>query len=289
MNREEAFNQYKTLLFSIAYRMLGSVMDAEDVVQEAYLRWHRLPENEDVASPKAYLSTVVTRLCLDQLRSAKARREVYVGPWLPEPLVTAPGSELTERAELADSLSLAFLVLLESLTPNERAAFLLREVFGYEYSEIAHIVDKSEANCRQMVRRAQQHLAARRPRYPVSAEQQLRLTNQFLQACNSGDMQGLIALLSDDIVLYSDGGGKVAAARNPIYGPSPVARFVFGVLSKLPAGFTAELTEVNGQPAFIGQGGGQLFVMAFDFDSDHIRGLQLVVNPDKLQALQIRR
>src|SRR5215208_5389379 len=186
----EAFDRHRQLLFSIAYRMLGSVADAEDVMQESYLRWRRASERE-VRSPKAYLSTVVTRLCLDHLRSARARRVRYVGPWLPEPLVTEPSPDASEVTALDESLSMAFLVLLESLTPTERAVFLLREVFDYDYGEISRLVGKSEANCRQIARRARQSVAARRPRFERSAEQEEHLVERFLEACASGDMEGL--------------------------------------------------------------------------------------------------
>lgn len=180
MSRDEVFDRNRPLLFSMAYRMTGSVMDAEDAVQEAYLRWQRASEDE-VRSPSAYLSKVVTRLCIDRLRSARVRREQYVGPWLPEPLLGEQAKEIAGKAELEDSLSMAFLVLLESLTPVERAVFLLREVFAYEYAEIASLVGKSEANCRQISRRARQSLAARRPRFESSPQQEERLMEGFLQ------------------------------------------------------------------------------------------------------------
>src|SRR3712207_4201920 len=178
--------------------MLGSVAEAEDIVQEAYLRWQEVPETE-VRSPKSYLSAVVTRLSIDRLRSARARREEYVGPWLPEPLVSDRTEEVVDPTELDESLSMAFLVLLESLNPVERAVFLLREVFDYEYEEISRIVGKSEANCRQIARRARQSVAARRPRFERSLEQGEQLTRQFVEACTSGDMEGLLGLLSEDV------------------------------------------------------------------------------------------
>jgi RNA polymerase sigma factor (sigma-70 family) len=197
--------------------MMGSVMDAEDAVQEAYLRWERASE-DDVRSPSAYLSKAVTRLCIDRLRSGRVRREQYVGPWLPEPLLGEQAKEISLAPDLEDTLSMAFLVLLESLTPVERAVFLLREVFDYEYAEIASLVGKSEANCRQISRRARQSVAATRPRFESSPQQEERLIESFLQASLSGDMEALLALLSDDVTLYSDGGGRTRAALNPIYG-----------------------------------------------------------------------
>lgn len=288
MLQVEAFNEYRPLLFSIAYRMLGSAMDAEDMVQEAFLRWQRAPETT-VSSPKAYLSTVVTRLCLDYLKSARVQREVYVGPWLPEPLPTGQDPAQTGTTELAESLSIAFLAVLETLSPVERAVFLLHEVFEYDYSEIGPIVEKSEANCRQMVHRARQHLNERRPRYSVSPEQRERLLNQFLQTCASGDMDGLIKILSEDITLRSDGGGKASAARNPVQGAEKVARFMLGLFSKIPPDFTIRIMEINGQPAIVGYLKQQPFnVISFDFGPDHIRGINTILNPDKLTGLKIK-
>jgi RNA polymerase sigma-70 factor (ECF subfamily) len=264
----------------MAYRMLGSVMDAEDVVQEAYLRWQRAAREEEVRSPKSYLAAVVTRLCIDQLRSARARREEYVGPWLPEPLPT-------DRALLDESLSMAFLVLLESLNPTERAVFLLREVFDYDYREISQLVDKSEENCRQIARRARQSVAARRPRFESSPEQEERLMGRFLEACFGGDMDGLLALLSEDVTLWSDGGGKTRAALNPIYGADNVARFIWGILRKAPPGFAVRRASVNGRPGIIGyfEDGRPHSVVTFDVAEGSIRAIRLVVNPEKLRAV----
>ncbi|HEX8746521.1 MAG TPA: sigma-70 family RNA polymerase sigma factor, partial [Pyrinomonadaceae bacterium] len=184
MERLEIFNEHRRLLFSLAYRMLGSVADAEDMVQETFLRWQAAPE-EEIKAPKAYLSTIVTNLCINHLTSARRRREEYVGPWLPEPLIADESQDPMRNIQMADSLSMAFMVLLESLTPTERACFLLREVFDYEYEEIASMVGKSEANCRQMVSRARLHVRERRPRFDVSSEKKTRLTEQFMQACAS--------------------------------------------------------------------------------------------------------
>jgi RNA polymerase sigma-70 factor (ECF subfamily) len=285
MTREEQFDAHRPLLFSIAYRMLGSVMDAEDVVQDAYLRWEKAAEAE-IQSPKAYLSTIVTRLCLDHLRSARAQREEYVGPWLPEPLMSDPAPDVADTAALHETLSMAFLVLLESLTPVERAIFLLHDVFGYEFSEIAGIVDRSEANCRQLARRARGYVEARRPRFESSAAQQERLTQQFLRACSVGDLPGLVATLADDITLWADGGGKVQAARNPIHGADAVARFLLGVLRKAPAGLDTRFARVNGQPGVVSYLDGRPFaVLLIDVAGERIQGLRFVVNPDKLRHL----
>ena len=284
MARIEDFERHRSLLFSIAYRMLGSVADAEDVVQEAYLRWQVAPA--EVRSPKSYLSAVITRLSIDRLRSARARREEYFGPWLPEPLVSERAEEVTVVDELDESLSMAFLVLLESLNPVERAVFILREVFDYDYEEISHIVGKSEANCRQIARRARQSVAARRPRFESSPEQEERLIQQFVEACMNGDMEGLVGLLSEDVTLWSDGGGKVAAAPYPIHGPEKVARFLVGVLRTVPPGFSARLTRVNGGSGVVGYVDGHpTSVVALDIADGRFRGVRIVVNPEKLRAV----
>ena len=279
----EDFERHRSLLFSIAYRMLGSVAEAEDIVQESYLRWQESCETE-VRSPRSYLSAVVTRLSIDRLRSA--RREEYIGPWLPEPLISDRAEELAAHDELDESLSMAFLVLLESLNPVERAVFLLREVFGYDYEEISSIVRKSEANCRQIARRARQSVAARRPRFERSLEKEKMLTERFVEACMSGDMEGLLELLSEDVTLWSDGGGKVAAAPYPIHGPEKVARFLVGVLRTVPPGFFAHPARVNGGPGAIGYVDDHpTGVVALDVAEGRIRRVRIVVNPDKLRTV----
>lgn len=282
-SRIRDFDRHRPLLFSIAYRMLGSVMDAEDIVQEAFVRWQGASEGE-VRSPRAYLSAVVTRLSIDQLRSARVRREEYVGPWLPEPLPEEPAPDVADAAALNESLSVAFLVLLESLTPTERAVFLLREVFDYDYDEISRLVGKSEANCRQIAHRARGYVAARRPRFERSPEQEERLTGSFLEACMDGDMEGLLELLAEDIVLWSDGGGKVRAALNPIRGSDRVARFFMGILGKAPPGLVVRQTRVNGQPGIIGYyaNGQPQSVTTFDIAEERIRAIHILVNPEKL-------
>ncbi len=283
--RTEDFERHRSLLFSIAYRMLGSVTDAEDIVQEAYLRWQEAPETE-VRSPKPYLSAVVTRLSIDRLRSARARREEYVGPWLPEPLVSERAEDAGGTTELDESLSMAFMVLLESLNPVERAVFLLREVFDYDYEEISRIVGKSEDNCRQIAHRARQSVAARRPRFERSPELEERLTERFVEACVSGNMEGLLGLLSEDVTLWSDGGGKVAAAPYPIYGPERVARFLLGVLRTVPPGFSACPVRINGRPGVVGYVDGHpTSVVALDVADGRLRGVRIVVNPEKLRAV----
>ncbi|MCH7697683.1 MAG: RNA polymerase sigma-70 factor [Chloroflexi bacterium] len=281
----QAFTEYRPLLFSIAYRMLGSVMDAEDAVQETYLRWEQANEAE-IESLKAYLSTIITRLCIDQLRSARVQREQYIGPWLPEPLITEDSTDMEENAALADSLSMAFLVMLESLGPVERAAFLLREVFEYDYAEVAAIVGKSESNCRQLVHRAKTRVTEHRPRFDTSHTQAQEITAQFLIAATTGDIDKLLDLLSEDATLWSDGGGKVAAAINPIYGADRIARFLIGLMRKAPEKFDARLAQINGQPGGIAYDEGRPFIAAaIEVIDGEICGIRVVNNPDKLQHL----
>lgn len=282
----EIYERYRPLLFSIAYRMLGSVSDSEDILQEAFVSWQRASAKEEIRSPKSYLSALVTHLCIDQLRSAKARREKYVGSWLPEPLLTESDPETDDVLPLDKTLSMAFLVLLESLSPVERAVFILREVFGYEYPEISRIVGKSEANCRQIARRARQSVAARRPRFESSPEQEERLARGFITASANGDMEELLALLSEDVILYSDGGGKARAPLKPVYGADKVTRFLIGVLGKYPPA-SVESVRVNGGPAILAYDaeGRPVGVLALEISGDRIGAMYMVVNPEKLVSL----
>jgi RNA polymerase sigma-70 factor (ECF subfamily) len=285
MRAIDAFTEHRPLLFGIAYRMLGSVMDAEDAVQETYMRWQQA-NDANVRSAKSYLSTIVTRHCIDQLRSARRQREQYIGPWLPEPLITDNMPELHERPELAESISMAFLVLLEALSPVERAVFLLRDVFDYEYTEIARIVDKGEANCRQMARRARQHVAERDQRFDVSRTQVEELMRHFLRAAAEGDMDALLSMLAEDATVWSDGGGKVAAALNPVAGAAKVARFFVGVLKKAPGIMEGRVVEVNGTPGVITYLDGKLYsILTLDMDGDRVRAVRVVNNPEKLRHL----
>lgn len=282
MQSTDTFTQYRPLLFSIAYRLLGSAMDAEDMVQDAYLRW-QAADPAAIQSPKAFLTTIVTRLCIDQWRSASRQREDYLGPWLPEPILTEPFQDPTA---MADSLSIAFMTLLESLSPVERAVYLLREVFDYDYAEVARIVDKSEANCRQMVKRAKDHLAAQRPRFEAQPQEHARLLMEFAQACATGDLNGLLSILSEDVVVMSDGGGKVSAARNPIYGRDNASRFMLGVLQKRPAGFIVQAQEVNGRTALVAYVNNRPYsVQTLEVVDGRIRRIYLILNPDKLQGI----
>ncbi len=284
----EVFNAYRPLLFSIAYRMLGSAMDAEDVVQEAFLRWQQ-QDPATVTSPKSYLTTVVTHLSIDFLRSARVRREEYIGQWLPEPLVTDERAIDADPVALAESLSMAFLTLMERLTPIERAVFLLHDVFAYPFDEIAQIVGKSSANCRQVALRARRHLGTERPRFVSHKEAQERLTAQFMRAITSGDLKALLTLLADDVVAYSDGGGKVAAARRPVSGADHVGRFFIGIAAKAPPAFTLRIATINGQSALVGELDGRPYgVYSLEVAAGRIRAIRVVLNPDKLHGLEQR-
>jgi RNA polymerase sigma-70 factor, ECF subfamily len=281
----DTFEQYRPLLFSIAYRMLGSAMEAEDMVQETYLRFLTVPE-EQVKSQKALLTTIITRLCLDQMKSARAQREMYVGEWLPEPVLTESVPMWTKQTGEDDTISMAFLVLLESLSPLERAVFLLREVFEYEYSEIAQIVEREEAACRQIFHRARTHISAHRPRFHTTPEAQQEITVRFLKACAEGDLDGLMALLAEDVTSWSDGGGKVFAARKPIHGRDKVARFIMGLLKHAPPGIEVEVKVINGKPGIITRYEGKaVSVLNFEVDGGVIREMRAVANPDKLVGI----
>jgi RNA polymerase sigma-70 factor (ECF subfamily) len=289
LNQGDLLAELRPAAFAIAYRMLGSVAEAEDVVQEALLRVHAsIEQGEEFESPRAFMATVVTRLAIDQLRSARMRRESYVGEWLPEPLVSDPGgADPARQAEMADSLSLAFLVLLESLSPEQRAAFLLHDVFDYGYGEVATIVGKSEENARQLAARARRHVAERRPRFETSRERRDELARRFFSAAQEGDMGALEALLADDVVLHGDGGGKVPALARSIHGRARVAR-TLGAWAKQGArraGSSFRAIEVNGQPGalLLAPDGGVVGVMALQIADGRIQGVNSIVNPDKLR------
>jgi len=281
------FAELRPSAFAIAYRMLGSVSEAEDVVQEGFLRLHKARSaGERIESPRAYLSTIVSRLSLDHLRSARVRRETYVGEWLPEPLITE--DDPARKAEMADSVSLAVLVLLESLSPEQRAAFLLREVFEEPYERIAEIVGTSVPNARQLATRARRHVAERRPRFEASREHHEELANRFFAAVEDGDLEGLEELLAHDVVLHGDGGGKVPSIARAMHGRARVARTLragFARLRKLE--FALRRQEVNGQPGalFLDRDGGVMGVMVLDIAEGRIQSVSSVVNPDKLRHL----
>jgi RNA polymerase sigma-70 factor, ECF subfamily len=282
----DQFLEHRPLLFSIAYRMLGSVADAEDAVQETYLRWRRTTENDvEIRSPKSWLTTTISRVCLDQLGSARVKREQYVGPWLPEPLAgTTP--DIAETVADFDSLSLAFLVLLESLSPKERAVFLLHDVFGYDFASVGTIVGESDAYCRQLAKRARAHMADRRPRFEANQAQRERLTADFLRAVSDGDMPALIETLTDDVTVFSDGGGKVKAARKPVFGRDKVALFLTNLVRIAPEGTSFRIEAINGQPGIVTMIDGKVQnVVTFDFTDSAIRTVYIVVNPDKLRPV----
>jgi RNA polymerase sigma-70 factor, ECF subfamily len=285
VNDLDTFLGLKSSLLGVAYRMLGSATDAEDIVQEAYVRWSQRRPDE-IAAPSAYLTTIVTRLCIDQARSARVRRETYKGPWLPEP-VELDVADPSDSAELADSLSLAFLVLLEELQPVERAVFLLHDVFDYPYVEVAAIVERSEAACRQMVSRARRRVDAPRQRFHSDHAQGRELTRRFLAACGTGDLDGLLSLLSPDVVVWTDGGGKVSAAIRPVTGAHRAARFLLSVAKRHSEGTSAREVDLNGQPGLVLEADGQVHTaLTLDVVGGRVVGVRVVRNPDKLVALQ---
>lgn len=285
--RTSTFDSARPQLFAIAYRMLGSVMDAEDLLQEAYLRWRDAPDVA-VRVPRAFLTTIVTRLAINQLRSARRRRDTYVGPWLPEPLVTDHAPDPSGAVELAESLSMALLVLLERLSPVERAVLLLREVFAFEYAEIAHVVGRSEANCRQLLARAKKHVRVPRSRYAADPVRADRLVARFTRAATAGDLDGLLALLAEDVTLWADGGGRVrGAALRAIRGADPVARFIVGIVRHVvPAESVLRPARINAQSGFLVYVAGRpTAAMVFDVRRARIRTIYALGNPDKLRAV----
>lgn len=290
MSGPETFESLRPLMFAIAYRMLSSVSEAEDVVQDAFLRYQRaLDQGARIDSPKAYLSAVVVRLAMDHLRSARVKREQYVGMWLPEPLLTDTSArDPAADAERAESVSMAFLLLLERLNPVERAVFLLHDVFGYEFDEIATIVGKAEANCRQIAARARRHIESQRPRFDASIEERDRLAERFFAAVGEGDVDGLVELLASDVVVYGDGGGKVPQWSAPIVGSDRVARLFAGLGRQMrQAGIRVELRRVNGQPgAIVLAPDGQLTnVFSIDIRDGRVQAIRSVINPDKLRHI----
>src|SRR5215469_3612346 len=291
----EAYERLRPLLFSIAYRMLGSVTEAEDIVQDAFVRYQAaVTDHGEPDSPKAYLSTIVTRLCIDHLHSARVRRESYVGEWLPEPLLTGPESlvrpaaDPAAHAEQSDSLSMAFLLLLERLTPLERAVFLLHDVFGYDYDETSGIVSRSPANCRQLAHRARQHVEADRPRFDVTAEQKSQLAARFFEAVEQGDMAGLVSMLAADVSVHGDGAGAGLTWRKPIVGREHVGRLLAN-LGRLLHSVDGSLraVEVNGQPGalVLASDGSLIGVLSLDIADGQVQTFRSVINRDKLRHL----
>jgi RNA polymerase sigma-70 factor (ECF subfamily) len=290
-DRERLLDEQRPTAFAIAYRMLGSVSEAEDVVQEALLRVHQaLDAGEQIASPRAFVATVTTRLAINELRSARARREFYVGEWLPEPIITDSSDDPAQHAQMADSLSLAMLVLLESLSPEQRAVLLLHDVFDYQFADIAQIVGKSEENVRQLATRARRHVERRRPRFQTTREQRNELAQRFFAAAERGDLAGLEALLASALKLTADGGGKVPALGRTLHGRSRVARTLIAYWLRVGAsipGASLRPVEVNGGPGvlFLDAHGQLLAVLALEIAGGQIQGVSSIVNPDKLTHL----
>jgi RNA polymerase sigma-70 factor (TIGR02957 family) len=285
----KAFEDCRGLLFSVAYRMLGTVADAEDIVQDAWLRWSGA-DRSAVEDPKAYLVRIVTNTAIDRLRSVRARRESYVGPWLPEPVLTSP--DVADDVELAESVSLAMLVVLETLSPLERAVFVLREVFGFSHAEIAETLDRSEASVRQVAHRARQHVAERRSRFSPDRAERRRVTEEFLSATMSGDLDRLLAVLAPDVVLVSDGGGKRTAARRPLVGAEAIGRFMAAIGRRPYDGvavedMTVRVADINGAPGVIVEGGGMvLTALVAEVADGLVHRVHLVANPDKLHTIE---
>ncbi|MEQ8841206.1 MAG: RNA polymerase sigma-70 factor [Acidimicrobiales bacterium] len=289
LDHSARFEEHRHHLFGVAYRMLGGVAEAEDAVQEAWLRWDGT-DRAAIDRPRAWLTTVVSRIAIDRLRSAQVRREAYVGPWLPEPIVTSI-DEPADHAVLAESLSIAFLVMLERLDPVERAAFLLREVFGHDYDEVAATIDRSPTNCRQIVHRAKARLGPDRPvRFDPGPDEERRLLDSFLAAAITGDLDGLHDVLAEDVVAWSDGGANQHAARRPVLGRQRVALFAKGIAGRRDAmnsDVRVDHVRVNGGPGFVAYADGEIFMtMAFDLGPDGIRAIHSVLNPDKLEHIR---
>lgn len=279
----DAFEHHRSLLFAVAYRLLGSVAEAEDLVQETWIRWQR-QDPTAIVTPKAWLVATITRLGIDQLRSARQRREEYVGVWLPEPIVDHGAPAPDETAALADSLSMAFLLMLEELGPVERAVFLLREAFDFDYDEIASIVGKNAASCRQIVSRAKKHLSQKEAPPKTAPHKAEQIVQRFMTAVSTGELSELLALLSNDAVLYSDGGGRVRAALRPIVTADHVARFFVGLRKHAWLGSVVKFTKVNGEVGVVvRRGDGHLAVSTFAIQGDRIRAIYSVNNPDKLR------
>ena len=282
----ESFVAYRDLLFTVAYEMLGSAVDAEDVLQETWLRWVKVDRDREV-DDKAFLARITTRLSLDRLRTLKRRKEAYVGPWLPEPLLTTP--DVAEDVELAESVSMGIMLVLETLTPTERAVFVLREAFGFDYDEIAAAVDKSQPAVRQIAHRARRHVEARRPREVASPTEIKAAAESFQRAVDTGDVQGLLDVLAPDVVLVTDGGGLKRAALRPVVGAEKVVRYVAGGIAKADVVLTAELTVVNGHAAVLLRVDGEIDgVLAMRVQHERITGLYYVRNPEKLTHLSTR-
>jgi RNA polymerase sigma-70 factor (ECF subfamily) len=298
MTTTEVFEEHRSLLNGVAYRILGTAADAEDVVQEAWLRWDRVAGDE-VDNPRAYLVTVVSRLAIDRLRKASSQRESYVGEWLPEPVSDLP--DAAERAELADSVEFALMVVLETLSPLERAVFVLHEAFQLPYAQIAQVIGRSEEATRQLARRARDHVRERRPRFEADQAKRRRMTERFLQACLEGDLDGLKGMLADDATMVSDSGGKARAPLRVLHSSNKVGRFLVSISQERnvtrflksvgledAADLSMEVMEVNGGPAaVVSAAGTPLLLLALDVFEDRVQHVYLLVNPDKMSRLRV--
>ncbi|MGW4246386.1 RNA polymerase sigma-70 factor [Nocardia sp. NPDC004722] len=282
----DPFVAHRRLLFGTAYQMLGTVTDAEDILQDAWIKWHEV-DQDSVTHPKSYLVRTVTNLALNRLTSARAVRETYIGPWLPEPLLTTT-TDAAQETEMADTVSTAMLVVLETLTPVERAVFVLREVFGYSNAEIAGFLDRPEATVRQIALRARNHVHARRPRFDTDAATRSAITEKFLAAAHGGDVNALMEILAPEVTLWNDGGGKVTAARRPLYGPDHVARWLLGAMAKpVSANIRLESAWINGELGIVAVlGEYRVGALTYDIRDGHIENIRFQVNPDKLAGLQ---
>jgi RNA polymerase sigma-70 factor (ECF subfamily) len=280
------FSQYRALLFSIAYRMLGSVADAEDVLQETFIRWQQ-GGKEEICSPRSYLVTVISRLCINHLQSARKKREEYPGEWLPEPIVTDPRGDPLHVLATEESISMGFLLVLERLTPLERAVFLLREVFEYDYTEIAAMLNQTVVNCRQILRRSKLRIHSGRPRFQCSSAKQEHLLREFVKAATAGDMEGLLAILAQDVILHSDGGGRAIAVPHALHGADNVSRAILGSMQRLvPKGLERRLASINGIPGIVAYLDGKPFsILTMDVDDDRVKGIYILTNPEKLAHL----
>lgn len=289
MNKStEIFEIHRPTLFRLAYSMLGRIAPAEDAVQEAYIRWQK-QNIEQIKSPKAFLSTVVSRLCLDEIKSARSRREQYIGPNLPEPFLSAESETPEEKMELTESLSMAMLVVLDQLTPVQRAVFILREVFDYDYASVAKMIDKSESHCRKIAQRARDQIHDNKPQFERNSVEQHKLVKTFIEAVQQGDLSEIESMLADEAILYSDGGGKVTAARKPVAGADKIAKFLVGIQKKglKDADWWIEFKDINGEPGMIIWFEGEIYnVWTFHVENREIQSIYVVLNPDKLVHLK---
>ncbi|MBN2730852.1 MAG: RNA polymerase sigma-70 factor [Balneolaceae bacterium] len=286
--RTKIFEKHRSRLFRLAYSMLGRTAPAEDAVQEAFIRWQNQDINK-IHSSGSYLSTIVSRICLDEIKSARNRREQYIGPDLPEPILSSNDETPEEQMELTESLSMAMLVVLDQLTPIQRAVFIFREIFDYDYDTIANMVDKSPSHCRKIAQRARDQIRENRPQFDDNMVGQQERVQAFVEAVQEGDLSEIEQLLAKDAILYSDGGGKVTAARKPIYGASKIARFMVGIQKQSPpdAKWTIKFREINGEPGMVLWIGKKLFnVWSFHIEEHQIKNIYVVLNPDKLEHIK---